>query len=266
MRVIVTRPQRDAPGWVQELSAAGLDVLALPLIEVGPAADRAPLQSAWQRLGLGDYAGVMFVSGNAVDGFFASKPAAAVAFCSQAAVQTRAWATGPGTVAALRRAGVAPALIDAPDADAAQFDSEALWQVVASQVKPGGRVLIVRGSDGQAEGPGQGVGRNWFASRVEAAGAVADFVVAYQRSRPRLSPQQVQLARAAAGDGSVWLFSSSEAIANLQACLPDQDWTAARAIATHARIAAAARAAGFGVVRESRPALADIMGSIESLG
>jgi uroporphyrinogen-III synthase len=155
--------------------------------------------------------------------------------------------------------------MDAPSADAAQFDSEALWQVVDAQVKPGDRVLIVRGTDGQAEGPDQGVGRNWFARRLDEAGATADFVVSYQRGLPRFSPEQLSLARAAAVDGSVWLFSSSEAVANLQTCLPGQDWRGARAVATHARIAAAARDAGFGVVRESRPALADIVGSIESL-
>jgi uroporphyrinogen-III synthase len=76
----------------------------------------------------------------------------------------------------------------------------------------------------------------------------------------------LQLARAAATDGAVWLFSSSEAVANLQACLPGQDWGAARALTTHGRIAEAARAAGFGVVREARPALADILASLESAG
>lgn len=263
MRVIVTRPQRDAQGWLQELSAAGLDVVALPLIEIAAVADQSPLLSVWQRLG--DYVGVMFVSGNAVDGFFAARPADGSAFCPQATRKTRAWATGPGTQAALLRAGVAPAFMDAPATDAAQFDSEALWQVVGPQVKPGDRVLIVRGTDGQAEGPDQGVGRNWFARRLDEAGATADFVVSYQRGLPRFSPEQLNLARTAASDGSVWLFSSSEAVANLQACLPGQDWHGARAVATHARIAAAARDAGFGVVRESRPALADILGSIESI-
>jgi uroporphyrinogen-III synthase len=163
------------------------------------------------------------------------------------------------------RAGVELACIDAPPMDAAQFDSEALWQVVGARVRPGQRVLIVRGTDGQADDPQQGVGRNWFAQRVEQAGASVDFVVSYQRGLPRLSPQQVQLARAAASDGTVWLFSSSEAVANLQTCLPGQDWRAARAVATHERIVVAARAAGFAVVRESRPALADIMASLESL-
>ncbi|MGE3348297.1 MAG: uroporphyrinogen-III synthase, partial [Ramlibacter sp.] len=38
----------------------------------------------------------------------------------------------------------------------------------------------------------------------------------------------------------------------------------ARAVATHPRIAQAAREAGFGVVCESRPALADVVASIES--
>ena len=47
--------------------------------------------------------------------------------------------------------------------------------------------------------------------------------------------------------------------------LPDQDWGQARALVTHPRIAQAARAAGFGSVQECRPALADVVASIESL-
>ena len=45
--------------------------------------------------------------------------------------------TGPGSVAALLRAGVPLAAIDAPSEAAAQFDSEALWQVVQPQVRAG---------------------------------------------------------------------------------------------------------------------------------
>ena len=79
----------------------------------------------------------------------------------------------------------------------------------------------------------------------------------------------VQRARQAGSDGSVWLFSSSEAVANLcqMAGLQDMDWRGARAVATHPRIADAVRAAGWGVVVASRPALNDIrqtLGSIES--
>jgi uroporphyrinogen-III synthase len=263
MRVIVTRPLREAQGWVHELSAAGLNTVALPLIEIRPADDLAPAHKAWQQLA--DYVGVMFVSANAVDGFFASRPPDATSFGVAGAIKTRAWATGPGTKAALERAGVALECIDAPAADAAQFDSEALWQRVGKTVRAGQRVLIVRGSDGQNESTVQGVGRDWFAKRVIDAGAAVDFVVSYQRARPRLDAAQLKLAREAAADSSVWLFSSSEALANLLVNLPGQSWHAARAVATHGRIAAAARQAGFGTVLESRPALADIRASIESM-
>ena len=262
-RVIVTRPLREAQAWVGDLCAAGLLAVALPLIEILPADDAAPLQRAWQHLG--DYAGVMFVSANAVDAFFAAKPPSALSFCSDGASRTRAWATGPGTTAALGRAGVTAPCVDAPPADAPQFDSEALWRLVGASVKPAQRVLIVRGSNGEGESAAAGVGRDWFAQRVSEAGAVVDFVVAYRRARPRLDAAQLQLARAAAVDGSVWLFSSSEALGYLLANLPEQDWRAARAVATHARIAAAARQAGFGMVLESRPALDDINASIESI-
>ena len=98
------------------------------------------------------------------------------------------------------------------------------------------------------------------------AGAQVDFVVAYQRSASPLSAQQQTAARAAAGDGSVWLFSSSEAIANLAAGLPGQSWQAARAVVTHPRIAIQARKLGFGVVCESRPLLASVVASLESMG
>ena len=263
MRVIVTRPLREAQGWVRDLRAAGLDAVALPLIEIRPVDDPAPLQRAWQQLA--NYVGVMFVSANAVDGFFASRPSSSLSFGSQGAIKTRSWATGPGTAAALRQAGVAAQCIDAPSADAAQFDSEALWQRVGATLQPGQRVLIVRGGDGQNDSAAQGAGRDWFAKQVVDAGAAVDLVVSYRRIRPHLDAAQLKLAQEAAGDGSVWLFSSSEALAHLRLSLPQQDWRAARAVTTHARIAAAARQAGFGVVCESRPALADIMGSIESM-
>jgi uroporphyrinogen-III synthase len=50
-----------------------------------------------------------------------------------------------------------------------------------------------------------------------------------------------------------------------QAGLAGVDWRQARAIATHPRIAQAARAAGWGVVVESRPALDDIVMCLRSI-
>lgn len=262
-RVIVTRAQGEAKRWASDLSALGFDALALPLIAVGPVADTAALKQAWQQLD--DYQGVMFVSANAADYFFASRPSSAPDFSAQSTVRTRAWATGPGTARALLRLGVALQRIDAPAPDAVQFDSEALWQLVGNQLRPGQQVLIVRGTDTEdATDTGQGSGREWFAQRVAAAGARAEFVVAYQRRAPVWSPSEQEQACQAAGDGSVWLFSSTQALVNLGAALPGQSWLQARALATHPRIAAVAKRAGFGVVCESRPTLPEVATALKS--
>jgi uroporphyrinogen-III synthase len=267
VRVIVTRPERDARRWVQALQQHGLQAEALPLISISALPGAPGLQQAWREID--SYAALMFVSANAVDCFFASKPTtdqqgrAQTAMNSVAtgapagAAMPRCMAPGPGTVAALRAAGVPAARIDAPAADASQFDSEALWALVRHQPWQGRRVLIVRGQSAGAPGSG----RDWLARQLVAAGAQVDFVAVYERRAPLFTAAQRQLIEAAAHDGSVWLFSSSEALAQL----PPQDWSQARAVATHPRIAQAVRAAGWAVVAESRPALADIVASIESM-
>ncbi len=254
MRVVVTRPQREAQDWVQALQQAGHEAWPLPLIAIAPGPDAAAVRQAWQQLDR--YVGVMFVSANAVEGFYAARPAGD-------ARPFEAWATGPGTVRGLRQAGVPPGRIVAPPDDAPQFDSEALWTLVAPRIRPGVRVLVVRGADAAGRSS-EGAGRDWFGRQVREAGGTVDFLASYQRQSPVLDAGQRQRAQEAAGDGSVWLFSSSEAVHNLQASLPGVDWSRARAVVTHERIAQAARAAGFAEVRETRPALADVRASIES--
>ena len=271
-RVIVTRPAREAAHWAALLGARGVNAVALPLIAVGPCPDAAARQAlAAARSHLSQYRALMFVSGNAVVHFFdsGSNWPLAHAIQAQAAIKTRAWAPGPGTVRALEQVGVPRTAIDGPAPDAPQFDSEALWSQVAAQIQPGDRVLIVRGRSATPQGAHeseQGSGRDWLARQIEAAGGQVDFVVAYQRGAPQWTGAEVALAQQAAQDGSLWLLSSSEAVAHLAEALPGQHWGAARALATHPRIAAAARAAGFGSVRECRPALEDVVASIESAG
>lgn len=265
-RVVVTRPESDARQLARDLTLAGLTPTVLPLIEVAAADAQAPLAQAWQALT--NYLAVMFVSANAVSYFFKCRPPAMPVFGVPAASKPRAWATGPGTVRALLRQGAESPWIDAPAPGSGRFDSDSLWELVRTGVRPGDRVLIVRGADGadtSEETLARGVGRDWLADQLTQAGARVDFVVAYQRRTPRWDAQQVAQARQAAHDGSVWLFSSAQALANLRQALPAQNWSQARAVATHPRIAAAVRSAGFGVVCESRPVLAELVASIESI-
>ena len=245
MRVIVTRPAAEAAQWVQDLGSHGFDAVALPLIEIAAPADPAPLQRAWARID--SYRAAMFVSANAVRGFFGAK-------MPGTAFSPRAWATGAGTRDALLAAGVAPAQVDSPAPDSAQFDSESLWQVVQQQCHTDCRVLLVRG----------GEGRDWLEQRLLERGVAVETVMAYSRRSPHWGDAQRALAAAASAE--TWLFSSSEAIANLRSLAPGIHWQAARAVATHPRIAQAAREAGFGVVCESRPPRDDVIAALESLG
>jgi uroporphyrinogen-III synthase len=187
----------------------------------------------------------MFVSANAVRFFMAARPA------GLPMPSCRAWSTGPGTRAALLAAGWPEGLIDSPGEDAPQFDSEALWALVAQQVqaavascpsKPS--VLIVRGADAQ----GQLAGRDWLALQLESSGLEVLQAVAYVRQAPVLTPEQRSLALQAAGDGSAWLFSSSEAAQHLLQACPDLVVSQARALATHPRIAQRLQQLGWGRV------------------
>lgn len=263
-RVWVTRPESEAAVWVHALQRKGVDARALPLIAIGPCPDAGAQQALKAaRAGCADARAVMFVSGNAVTYFLEANRPLALMEPAEHAPFPRAWAPGPGTVRALRQAGVDPARIDSPALLAAQFDSEALWAQVQDRIRPGDRVLIVRGTSGSQPSP-QGQGRDWLARQIQQAGGQVDFVVVYTRSAPVWSATDRIQAQETAHDSSLWLFSSSEAVANLQHLLPDVDWGGAQALTTHPRIAQAAQSAGFGRVQTCRPALAEVVASIKS--
>ncbi len=253
MRVIVTRPAAQAANWVAQLQAQAIDAVALPLIGIAPVADPAALAAEWH--GLASRRLVVFVSPNAAEQFFAQRPAGAAWPAGVLAASP-----GPGTTRALRALGLAPAQIVEPAADAPQFDSEALWAQLRRHDWQGAQVLVVRG-DG---------GRDWLAQTLRVAGAQVAHVAAYRRIAPAFDAAQAELLRAALAEpaGHLWLFSSSEAIDHLLA-LPllaaGRGLENASALATHPRIAARARQAGFGRVIEARPAPAAVVACIQSL-
>ena len=269
-RLIVTRPEPEASAWADELKRAGWMAEVLSLIEIGRPHDTAArdalreVRSTWHRMDA-----LMFVSAAAVQHFFGAEPPLVP---PPAGNRTRFWAPGPGTARAVAKAlgawGLDAARIDAPAADAAQFDSEHLWPVVAPQAKPGTRLLVVRGHSTDGDDPAarvRGNGREWLMEQCRARGMAVSTCVAYERRPASWSDAQRARAQKAKGRDSLWLFSSSEAVALLTHALPDADWSQARALCTHDRIAEAARQAGFGEVFSSRPALADVLCAIESV-
>jgi uroporphyrinogen-III synthase len=245
-RILITRPEPECSVWTTALCLQGLPAVALPLIDV------VPIPFGWDNSARFD--AFVFVSRSAVEGFFQSQ--------SLASLQTaRCLVTGPGTRAALIQHGLAADRIDAPDPSAAQFDSEALWQVIGKRNWQGQRISVVRGSNyvGETEG------RSWLADQLQSAGAQLDFATTYQRRLPVLSQASSQVLENRITDSKtqeemndVWVFSSSQAIAHLKLLVPSMDWSKTRAIATHERIFIAAKGAGFGKVAITRPVLADV--------
>jgi uroporphyrinogen-III synthase len=251
MRVLVTRPAPQAAEWVARLRDDGIDAVALPLICIGPPADLGAVREAWAALPLLRL--VVFVSPNAAEQFMAARPPGSA---WPAGVQ--AGAIGPGTTRALRRCGVSGKQIVEPAAQAAQFDSEALWMQLESSDWRAARVLIVRG-DG---------GREWLADTLRGRGAQVAMLTAYRRSAPRLDAAGQALLHAALGapHDHLWFFSSSEAIDNLTALAGDAtDWSRSRALATHPRIAARAQQLGLAQVTLTRPTLAAVSACLQSM-
>jgi uroporphyrinogen-III synthase len=233
------------------------------LIDIAFPDDVSGLQRAWQELSA--KTAVMFVSANAVQGFFAPNPQPQTEphTTRRWPAHVQAWATGPGTTRALQAAGVPETCLRAPSESAGTFDSEALWANIGPSVASRQQVLIVRGTDAATD-TAHGEGRHWLADQLLAAGAGVEFLVSYQRRLPQWSEtQRLQVAQWA-NDGALWLFSSSEALRNLQLLLPQQSWRAARALTTHERIAQTATRIGMGTVRICRPTLQDVLASIKS--
>jgi uroporphyrinogen-III synthase len=260
--LLVTRPREQAHEWVARLTAAGVPARVMPLLGIHPAPHPQAVVEAWQ--GLATCRAVMFVSPNAVAGFFAAAPSGAPWPGGVLAV-----APGPGTAAALIAQGVSEACIVQPAADAAQFDSESLWPELERYPWQEARVLVARGEGG----------RDWLIQRWAQAGARVHTVTAYTRGAPDPSEQERQTLRAAVQRPAehVWLLSSSEALDHLlelvqalgalsgslsgplSAPLLDHWLGQARALATHPRIFDRARQLGLRHVSTCRADFASVV-------
>jgi uroporphyrinogen-III synthase len=268
--LLVTRPREQASDWVTRLKAVGVPAQALPLLGIQPAPDAQAIDRAWRHLS--QARAVMFVSPNAVAGFFANRPGHA-----PWPLQTLAVAPGPGTAAALVARGIPEALIVQPPADAIQFDSESLWPELAAHDWNGQAVWVARGEGG----------REWLIQRWQAAGAQVHTVVTYRRGAPQLTPQERTVLQVAIEQPAahVWLLSSSEALDHLipmvQAVLSDHStqahplpglepphigWAAqARALATHPRILDQALLHGLRLARACRADFSSVVAAYNQI-
>ncbi len=260
MTTLVTRPEPQASTWADALMAQGVTARALPLIAIDAPPHTDAVTRLWQQLA--QQRVLMFVSPAAVEWFFRLRPASPAPSWP---THTLAAAPGPGTASALltwgAQSGLQPEHIVSPDRDAEQFDSEALWPLLAQMRWQDQRVTIVSG--GNALGAS---GRAWLSEQWRNAGAEVKTVQAYRRGPGDWAPAAQALAcqALAAPAAHVWLLSSSEAVdhlvqhhlpslASADASFATPNWPQMRALCTHPRIAEHAQARGFGDVRLCSP-------------
>jgi len=232
--VVITRPLAQAGPLAARVAALGRAVQVLPLLEITPLPDQAPLRAALADLS--HYALVAFVSPNAID--------AAFAHIARWPAGVRAAVVGEGSRAALLAHGVPAGAIASP-ADPARSDTEHLLQTLDLGALQGRRVLIVRGE----------AGRELMADSFRAAGAEVSLLPAYRRGVPALTPELAAkleaLLPAAPALPNDWLITSSEALRGLARLAEQLDGPASVAklqqqhlIVPHARIAETAASLG----------------------
>ncbi len=266
--IVLTRAQPQAAGLRRALRDAGVNVIEFPLLQIGPPPDAFAFEAALLALPQTDL--VIPVSPAAVQALFAALRIPWPAHCAIGVV-------GAGSLQAVRAALEAqpadlpwPRLIAAQPAGAdGEGDSDALWAslqlafpATAGRPRPwaGLRVRIVRG----------GPGRESLAQRLEAAGADVNVVEAYSRVAPGWNAQTADRLDAALRSGGWWLFTSSEAVRNLQALLaragtPAGALAGQRALAIHPRIAQAVRDAGFARVELTSAAPDAVLATLRRL-
>jgi uroporphyrinogen-III synthase len=152
---VLTRDAADAQAYAAALAPLGLDVVALPVTRIAPAADPDALRRA---VAGGGYVAVLVASPRAAHELARARDAAMVDV-------PEVWAVG----AATRRA-LAIARIAATHPDGVTGGAELARRLVASVAVAGRRVLVPRAEEGRPEP----------VAILRAAGAIVDDVVAYR--------------------------------------------------------------------------------------
>lgn len=247
--VVITRPRAQATPLAERVTALGRRAEVLPLLDISPLPDQAPLRAVLARLH--EFALVAFVSPNAIDAAFAH---IAQLYAPWPAGVTLA-VVGEGSRAALAAHGITPATVEiVSPRDTAHSDSEHLLQTLDLAALKGRQVLIVRGESG----------RELMADGLRAAGAVVTTVAAYRRNVPPLTPELAARLRALLAEPNDWIVTSSEALRGLFVLLEELGCSAGVAtscdgspddvvakmqqqhlVVPHARIAETARALGL---------------------
>jgi hydroxymethylbilane synthase len=238
-RVLVTRAGHQSAELLHELAQVGVVPLSVPAIAIDPVPPDGPLDLAAARLG--EYAWVVVTSPNGAAAIAAAaRRVDGAARRVAGAVDGPCWAAvGMGTARALEEEGIAVRHV-AEVPTAASLASTV-------PILPGDRVLAVRG-DLVDEG---------LPDALRARGAIVDDVVGYRTVLAPATSRGLLRDALAADRPDAVIFTSASTVAGLLGLADGSAGTDVRGIAAICfgrGSAAAARAEGFTVIHESKPA------------
>ncbi len=187
-RVLVTRAAHQAGKLSDGLRAMGAEPVEVPVLEICPPDDFAPLDRALRQLDSYDW--LILTSANTVRSLVERAAALGLMFAANSPLKVAA--IGTATAAETRNAGLSVAMI--PES----YVGESLVESLAGQVA-GRKILLARAA----------VARDVIPDALRAAGAVLDVVDAYQNRMPASAPAQLRTALGAGVDAATFTSSSS---------------------------------------------------------
>ena len=187
-RVLVTRASHQAGKLSDGLRALGAEPVNVPILEIQPPADFAPMDEALRQLHHYDW--MILTSANTVRAL--SERAEELGVSLAVAASVKVAAIGEATAAAAYKAGLAVALI--PE----NYVAESLIEALSAQVS-GQQILLARAA----------IARDVIPDALRAEGAIVDIVDAYRNVMPESAPGQLRRALAAGIDAATFTSSSS---------------------------------------------------------
>ena len=236
VNLLITRPVMPASRTATRVAALGATPFIFPTIIIEPPANAAPLRDALKNIT--NYYAAIFVSPSAAEMTLAPLGSAALKLPTSLHV----FAPGPGTAEELNLRGVADVLM--PETS---FDSEGLLALSALQTAAiqGKRIVIFRGNDG----------RELLREELTKRGALVEAITAYHRRAPSTPPTGLIEMLSAKKVNAISVMSS-DAVTNLVSIISPKDrenlLLSLPLYASHERIAATARTAGFRNVIETQ--------------
>ncbi len=209
VRIVLTRPEKQARQMLPALAQLGLAAEIFSLFEIETLDDFTLLDAALARLA--DFALLVFVSPNAIEAFFAR-----LTQQNMAHPKRMQWGVmGASSLQALQiHIGTDGLERVVQPADAQKTDSESFFANLDLDHLRGKKVLIVRGSSG----------REFLSQALRQQGIEVELVSAYRRVFPILNQARQDQLEQLLQKQRTWIITSSEALKQLIA------WCAASAI------------------------------------